>query len=89
MPTTTGTSPITTPRRTHRRGVPVSDHRHPQRLNRRHLQRRATAGADRIQLGAQRPHPGVGGKVNRIGIKRCGRIPASVVEAYEAATREA
>ena len=46
MPTTTGTSPTTTPRRTNRRGVPPSSHRHPQRPNRRHLQRRATqAGA--------------------------------------------
>ena len=42
MPATTGTSPTATPRRTHRRGVAISDHRHLQRLNHRHLQRRAT-----------------------------------------------
>jgi hypothetical protein len=42
MPTITGTSPTTTPRRADRRGVVLADRRHPQRPNRRHLQRRAT-----------------------------------------------
>jgi len=55
LPTTSDTAPTNAPPEHHRRGVPASPRRHPQRRLHRHLQCRTTHGPGAVRAGYRHP----------------------------------